>query len=57
MCDRQKFDNVDAPFANFVLCDEALGFAEAIGELLLSQTRFLSSGDEQLDESDMIVGT
>jgi len=50
---RNELDDVDAPFAAFVFGNEALGFTEAIRQLLLSKTGLLSRGDQQLEQANM----
>lgn len=42
--DREEFDDVDAALPAFVFRDEALGFAQPVGKLLLGQSRFFAGG-------------
>ncbi len=51
--DRNELDHVDPALAAFVFGNEALGFAETIRQLLLSQTGLLARGDQQLEQADM----
>lgn len=52
---RYKFEHFEAAFAAFVLGDEGLRPAEAVGHLLLGKAGLLASLKQERDEPGMIV--
>lgn len=55
--DRDKFHDVDPPFAAFVFGDERLRTAELLGQCMLADARLLSHCDKKFDQAGMLRGS